>query len=237
MASPKKLVLFVEGPADQAAAPVLVQRLFAGRPDPPWGEVAIDSLPPFRVGGISGLIARDEQTGGIDFGQWTNYLELAARTRKNLGGVLLLLDGDAERVAGQPFCPGSFARMLAEAARAAGGGVVFSVAVVFLVAEYESLFLGSHETLPPLKRKAEPVPPDPERKRGAKEWLKKNLRDGYTNTADQERLTRAIDLAAVRSRMRSARRLEHALDELVAAVRSGQHVVSPGPAPPPAAGP
>ena len=227
MSEKKRLVLFVEGTGDCAAAPVLINRMFRERSDPPWDCLEVDDQPPFKVGEISGLMGRDKKTGGIEFQQWHKYLDRAGRTRNKLGGVLLLLDGDAERVAGQPFCPAVLGRLLAEESRKAGGGTLFSVGVVFLCAEFESLFLASRLTLPPLKANPEAFPPVIESKRGVKEWLKRNLREGYKNTEDQALLTQTLSFEEIRPQMSSFRRLERALDELIQAIRSGQHIVSP----------
>jgi hypothetical protein len=70
--------------------------------------------------------------------------------------------------------------------------------------------------------------------RDAKKWLGERMEDGYKNTRDQEPLTRLMihHLDAIRTRpMRSFHRLENALAQLVAAIRSGQHIVSPLPPP------
>jgi hypothetical protein len=51
---------------------------------------------------------------------------------------------------------------------------------------------------------------------------------GYKPTRDQAELTRLIDLDEIRSQgMRSFRRLESAVKEMVGAIRSGVHMVTP----------
>jgi hypothetical protein len=64
--------------------------------------------------------------------------------------------------------------------------------------------------------------------RGAKQWLSKVVEGGYKPTSDQATLTQLIDLDIVRGReLRSFRRLESAVAELVLAIRNGEHIASP----------
>ncbi len=64
--------------------------------------------------------------------------------------------------------------------------------------------------------------------RDAKGWLNQCIPSGYNPITDQEPLTRAVDLNTIRQRnLRSFRRLESALRQLVEAIRSGKHIVSP----------
>ena len=71
------------------------------------------------------------------------------------------------------------------------------------------------------------MPPDPETApRDAKGWFRKKM--GYKPTLHQAELTRLVDFGLVRdSQVRSFRRLEHAIEELVEAIRSGAHRVTP----------
>lgn len=68
-----------------------------------------------------------------------------------------------------------------------------------------------------------------ETKRGAKEWLKKRLSAGYTETIDQPALTELLieHLDTLRERMRSFRRLEHAIEQLITAARNGRFIITP----------
>jgi hypothetical protein len=230
MASPQRLVLFVEGEADRLAAPVLVKHLLTEMNA--WEHVFLDDAP-FQVGNVA------EAT--VDAGRrWIRYLE-GARRRPKLGAVLLLQDGDIGRVRGEDFCPCLFGRRLAEWAKQAGGGSVFSVAVVFACMEYESWLIACADRLSshPHPDGWPGIPPDTvvpdeveKAPRDAKGWLDRCMREGYKNTRDQELLTRLMiqHLDAIRGRnLRSFRRLERALCELVHGVQSGQHVVSPDP--------
>jgi hypothetical protein len=145
----------------------------------------------------------------------------------------------------EPFCPVAFATRLAERARAAGAGTVFSLATVFACMEFESWMLACLDRLagtpfPDGRSGIRPGTPAPEgdlerAPRDAKGWLDDHIDAGYKPTRDQEPLTRLMvnHLDAVRQRgSRSFRRLENALRLLVNAIRDNAHIVSPGsPAP------
>jgi hypothetical protein len=64
--------------------------------------------------------------------------------------------------------------------------------------------------------------------RGAKEWLSGVMESQYKATTDQAALTKMVDFQRIRDRnMKSFKRLEHAIDELIDAVRTGRHVSTP----------
>ena len=64
--------------------------------------------------------------------------------------------------------------------------------------------------------------------RDAKGWFSDVIEGGYKPTRDQAELTELVDLQAVRKRkLRSFRRLESALAQLVSAIRSEKHLVTP----------
>jgi len=224
----KRLVLLVEGDGDRAAVPILVKRLLAEYSA--FDAVILDS-DPFKMGEYS-KISRN------DFADWRRLLKAAAQ-RKNVGGCLLLLDGDSKAaVEGQPFCARSAARRLASEARQVGAGILFSVAVVFACMEFESWLIAGVESLVDkpfsdgrreIPRVDCPVPSSPETTpRDAKGWFRKVMETGYRPTRDQAELTKLVDLNAIRSReMRSFRRLESAVNELTGAIRSGKHMSTP----------
>jgi hypothetical protein len=109
--------------------------------------------------------------------------------------------------------------------------------------EYESWLIGGVESLagrplpdgrPGIRAGTEAPPQDLERTtRGAKGWLGRHMAPGsYKETLDQEPLTRLLveDLGPLRRRgMPSFLRLERALRQLVEAIRSNSHVVTPAP--------
>jgi len=94
MTALKRLVLFVEGKGDIIAAPALIGKLLSElqASDP---AVFLDSKP-LRVGGVTSLFGKKEKN-------WTDNVRVAAK-RGNLGGVLLLQDGDVQAWPGKSFC-------------------------------------------------------------------------------------------------------------------------------------
>lgn len=109
----KRLVLLVEGTGDVQAVPSLVGDLLKQIPDDLQGQLFLDNAP-LRIRGI-------HQCTGKRRGDLARHLGNAAK-RSKLGATLLILDGDADRVEGQPFCAVQLARILAQRATAAGPG-------------------------------------------------------------------------------------------------------------------
>jgi hypothetical protein len=225
----KKIVLFTEGEGDDDAVPVLVQRLITDIDRTYWQHLAIDANV-FRIGGI-------ERITGTKRDQWDKKLKAAAK-RPGMAGVLVVLDGDANQVEGQPFCAGRTAALLASRARDIGGGTLFSLAIVFARREFESWLLAGIDSLAgkPLSdgrpgvragasfdaRAVEDHPRD------AKGTLNTFLDSGYKPTVDQRELTRLVDLDMIRRcNLRSFRRLESAVKELCEGIKAGSHFVSP----------
>lgn len=221
----RKLVLFVEGEGEADAAPTLVRRLVAGQGG---GDCLLVDDKPFRVGSVGNLVKSD-------FLKWKKFLK-ACRTRSNVGGVLLILDGDT-KAGGKVFCAAQTARTLAEQAKDVGAGVTFSIAVVFARQEYETWLIPWVASLAaqrlPDGRLIKPQAKSPEgdleaSPRDAKGWLDAMIEGGYRPTRDQSALTSMVDLGAIRAReLRSFQRLESAVSRLLEAFRNGEHIVSP----------
>jgi hypothetical protein len=230
MAAPKRLVLFVEGEGDEKAIPVLVKHLLTEIQS--WDCLYLDPYP-FRVGMVADLFGRKENN-------WARFLG-AVKKRPNLGGVLLLLDGDVSLAKGEEFCAARVGQDLSRRARKEGAGTLFSVASVFALQEFESWLIAGVESLA-----GKLLPPDnrpgvkegvtvPEGNleaapRDAKKWLRQHMHSAYKQTIDQEPLTRLLveDLGPLRSSgLRGFRRLKKALQELTNAIRSGTHIVTP----------
>ncbi|MBY0457723.1 MAG: DUF4276 family protein [Gemmataceae bacterium] len=219
----RRLSLLVEGQGDVAAVPALVGQLLADLPAELQGHLFLDDAP-LKTGGIHQLTGRRS-------GDFVRLLGVANK-RPKLGAALLVLDGDTETIESNPFCAVAAARLLAERARDAGAGTIFSFAAVFLRQEYESLFIAVADQLPGYTPKGT-TPPDPEETpRGAKGWLHERLADGYNPTDRQLVLTRAVKNWEPARALKSFRRLEHALVELATAVALGEHVASPSLPPP-----
>jgi hypothetical protein len=230
MTSLKRLVLFVEGDGDSDAVPTLINQMLTDLNA--WDCLILDGKP-MIVGEIGSLIKADGKN-------WKRYLEAARRSRKNLGAVLLLLDGDIKKVQGENFCAKTVAQKLASLAEEAGAGKVFSVAVVFACQEYESWIIACIDKLagqpfadgrPGVKEGTTPPEYDLEKQpRDAKGWLRGKMEYGYNPQKDQKFLTRLMTehLSTLRDRKpRSFQRLDHALVELVDGLRQGKPFVSP----------
>ena len=130
----------------------------------------------------------------------------------------------------RPLAAAEAARTLAERAREVGAGVLFSFGIAIICKEYESILLAAISQLPGLVEGIS-IPPAPESIRGAKEWLNDNLIEGYRPASQQNELTNSVkDWGPIRETHRSFRRFENALRQLVTAMSSEAHVVSPAPA-------
>lgn len=223
----KKLVLFVEGDADKDAALLLIKRLLSEIGA--WDCLLLDPNP-VRTGGLTKI------TGKLA-AKWQNLLRVALK-RHNVGAVLLLLDGDHRRCEDQSFCAFRAASLLASRACGEGAGRVFSVACVFALQEYESWLLAGIDSLagvelpdgrPGVRADASVPEGDLElAPRDAKRAIGSLMIKGYKPALDQEPLTKVVNLNAIRSQnLRSFRRLENALAQLVDAVRTGKHIATP----------
>jgi hypothetical protein len=237
--NPKRLVLLVEGQGDVEAAPVLIGRLLRERAA--FDAVVLDDNRPLRVGEYSKIRCNKNDPKVHDFSEWRRFLQAAVKTRKNLGGCLLLLDGDSTAlVDGKPFCAMRAARILAAEAAKVGAGTLFSLAIVFACMEFESWLVAGAKSLVDktlsdgrqgIRALPQDIPADLEKApRDAKGWFRRIMAMGYKPTRDQAELTRLVDVGLVRERkMRSFRRLESALGGLIDAIRAGSHVVTPAP--------
>ena len=235
--SPKRLVIMVEGEGDKEAALILVKRLLVEQSG--FDAVFLDPHP-MKIGHYAEVCKKEN---GKPFGKWLRLLQKCWK-RSNLGGVLLLLDGDSDYVWNasgpvktQPFCAMQAAKILAQEARKVGAGSQFSVAVVFACQEFESWFIaaansfvGKHfpDNRIVLPQPITSLPPNPEMSpRDAKGWLAARIPTGYNPARDQKDLAEMVDLKLVRQTMRSFQRLENAVKELVHAIRTGQPLCRP----------
>ena len=223
----KRMVLFVEGDGDALAVPALMKRLLTEVGA--WDCLYLDPHP-FVVRGVGRLLKNDCR-------DWIRWLGAAAK-RREIGAVLLVLDGDSPRIQGKVFCAANVARRLAQEATHARGGELFSVATVFACQEYESWLIAGIESLSgkPLKDGRAGVdagakPPDGDLEsapRDAKRWLGNVMASGYNPVKDQVLLTEMVDFELVRSRpMRSFCRLDNAVSQIVSAIRNESPLTSP----------
>jgi hypothetical protein len=96
----------------------------------------------------------------------------------------------------------------------------FSVVVVCAKKEFEAWFLASLESI-----ENQSYDDDPEEKRDAKGWLRKQF--GYKPTIHQARYTQKLDPGIAYVKSRSFRRLYHAFEEIVTAANNGKPVITP----------
>lgn len=127
--------------------------------------------------------------------------------------VLVLLDMDDD-------CAKERAYTLANRARQMET-LPFSVVIVCAVREYEAWFLASLESI----HFGQQYQGDPEAKRDAKGWLRKNFR--YKQSQDQAIYTQKLDIALAK-RSRSFRRLCHAFEEIKEAFDLNRPTITPG---------
>jgi hypothetical protein len=222
----RRLILFVEGEGEADAVPTLVKRLLKEKGE--WYDILLDDSP-FRVGSVDKLVKED-------FRDWKRFLG-ASLKRPNVGGVLLILDGDIAKVGGKEFCAAAVAKSLAVAAIPVGAGETFSVAVVVARQEYETWLIAgvaslAGQRLPDgrlIERNAKAPEGDLEASpRDAKGWLRAIVDGGYKPTRDQAALTRLVDLQVIRDRnLRSFQRFESAVSSLIEAIRSNAPIASP----------
>jgi hypothetical protein len=233
---PRRLVVFVEGMGDRAAVPKLAGRLLHEM----QGQDAVFIDPDaFRVGSLGHLVKDNCK-------EWHRFVGAAFRTRKDVAAILLVLDGDIERVPATwrpyvgrhgttDFCARRVAAMLAAEARFVRAGEAFSLAVVFAMQEFEAWLVAGIETLrgTALAEMRGTIPDrvrvptvEIESKRDAKGLLRDQVPQ-YQETLDQGLLAGKIDLSVVRTRCRSFRRLDSAIGQIVQAVRAGTTTVSP----------
>ncbi len=119
-----------------------------------------------------------------------NRIELARQkihASDSNGGILVLFDSDDD-------CPATLAPKLLE--RAKNACIDVPISVVMAHREYETWFLAAASSIEALKN-ALPHP-DPESKRGAKEWLSRHMTDSYEPTDYQTSFTTQFDLHLAR---------------------------------------
>jgi hypothetical protein len=220
-----KIQPIVEGPGDVQSVPILLRRILGEA----LGNQQWQVLRPINTEGCGNMT----RPGGIE------RFVLRAQKEPGCNAVTVIIDRDAvEKLPnGQRLpnnCSPTFARWFSQRIQA----TVPRIPVVVIVAhtEYEAWFLASIETiagrrnngLPGLSRNTH-YDGDPENHPDPKAWINARLSRGYrySETRDQENLTKFIDLQIVHRRSRSFRRLIHAVEEIIALTQQGQVSVTP----------
>ena len=179
---PVRMAAIVEGHGEVDAVPVLVQRI-AAELDPPLFP---------RVEPVLRTAASQLRKADV----LERRVEYAARKLEGRGGILILIDCDWSSDA----CPKFDAPPLLERAHRVRPNMPISVVLAYQ--EYEAWFIAAAESLRGqrgLPADLTPVP-EPERIRGAKEWISNRMprTKPYTETTDQAALTQIFDMAAAR---------------------------------------
>lgn len=227
----KRLVLVGEGHGEVLALPALVRKILRERNAaqllPLYDQVLRTPFP----------VRWNRIRNQPDYSLWVERIALAAKYSRG-GGVLAVFDGDAKTFpagCASPFCAATAAKMMAREAKKAGAGEICSLAVVFACTEFETWIIAGVDSLagksfddgrPALLLGSAFPSGDPESH--GKGWLEKHC-PGYRETRDQRALTELLSLQAVRSKnLRSYKRLEHAVEQLLMSVQQGIFVSTPG---------
>jgi hypothetical protein len=190
-----RILPVVEGDGDVEAVPELIRRIAHG-----LGRFDITVCHPHKRGGLPAVLSR-----------FDNFFKTALLDKCP---ILWVLDYDCDDCHDQV----RHVEQLRARGEALSNGVAFEF--VFLVQEFETLFLADHETtrkaFPDISA-ALPFPADPERVRDAKGWLSSARPKGYAYkpTQHQKRLSAQVDLGRLRERSPSYARFEQAVERLI----------------------
>jgi hypothetical protein len=169
------------GHGEIEALPILFRRI-AGILDP---SLIVNVKPVLRV-----PESRLSRVGELE-----KHVEFAARSVGRHGGIFVLLDCD-----GPDGCPKKDAPVWLKRARLARPDM--EISLVLANKEYEAWFIAAAESLRGRRGFAPDLTadPDPERIRGAKEWLSDRMPRNrpYSPTIDQPALTSVFDMEAAR---------------------------------------
>ena len=211
----KRIVVLGEGRGEAKSASRAVSKLLSPED---FSSVYIDENV-IRTGEVGRLLKNDCE-------DWRRLLRVA-QGRGDVGGVVLLLDADVCST-----CPIEVAKVLAEAAQPIAAAGAMSVCPVFAFQEFESWLLAGLNKGVVLADGRAVAPSeagvDFGSIRDAKGRLKKLMEgNSYRPTRDQLLLTDAVDWDTVKSNMRSYRRLDSAVRQIIQAVNDDTFVVSP----------
>jgi hypothetical protein len=185
----------VEGHGDLSAVPELIRRVAHAN-----SRYDVQVLPAQKRGDLPTIKPRLER-----------FLRVALQEGAS---VLWVLDYDCDD------CTDVTRDLAALSAQAFAISMPQKAEFVFMVKEFESLFLADHETTRAVFPDIPPTtdfPADPESVRGAKEWLSKARPKGlaYKPTTDQAKLTSQLNFDRLRDRSPSFRRFEAAVLKLL----------------------
>lgn len=170
--------LIVEGQGDERAAPIVLRRII--------GHFAptrvVGAIEPLRVS--RGKLVKEPEL--------KRAVELVSRRVGPAGPLIILFDADDD-------CPATLApKLLSWACEARADR---PIAVILAMREFEAWFLGAAASLRDVRGLPADLapPPNPEGIRGAKQWLGRQMPDGYSETLEQVELARKFDLDVARA--------------------------------------
>jgi len=181
----------VEGQGEGEAVPILLHRLAVHTGVlQTMGEPLVIN-PPIRVKATSFL--------KFDTDFMKHVALAAAKAKGRQGSVLIMMDCEDD-------CPGRLGPQILARAQGVRGDVPYLVVLAYR--EFETWFVTAVNSLQghfgiPLDLVP---PPNPESRRGAKEWLGTYMTDGYDPIIHQHRLTRVFDIEEAKANQ-SFRRL------------------------------
>lgn len=201
-----KIVPIVEGDGEVTAVPVLLRKILTRDL-----RFDVQIARPKSANGRTNLI----KEGGLE-----RFIKYAWKER-DCGAILILLDAENE-------CPEDIARNFSKRVEALG--VIFPVVIVVAKRMYEAWILASISTISGrLDLPSGLTPPaDVEDVPNPKKWIDERFPPGraYKETQDQESMTVLMDLTLAAS-ARSFQRLEHGVQEALAAIDAGTTIVTP----------
>ncbi len=205
-----KIVPIVEGLGEVKALPNLLSKILRA-------QQCYDIFPdqPLNANGVGNLT----KPGGIE------RFVRAAATRRDCGAILVLVDADRECALERPR---DFSARLQSL-------VHCPIVIVAAKRMYENWILASAETLRGQRLDEGTVlseaiePRDDVESYNGKGELKSWLPEGraYNEPIDQPTFTQLLDIELVHQRSRSFRRLWHALEEAIEAIRTDTVIVTP----------
>lgn len=191
----KRILPIVEGDGDFEAVPELIRRIAAEA-----GHYDVKVLRPHKRGDLPKVMRR-----------FDDYLKVALLEDSP---ILWVLDYDCKD------CLDAEADLVRLRKLVAAAHSGHEVEFVFMIQEFETLFLADHETtkavFPDIDQKL-PFPAAPESIRDAKGWISKARPKGsaYKPTQHQQRLTSQVNLGRLRERSASFAAFEIAVTHLI----------------------
>ncbi|MEW6212597.1 MAG: DUF4276 family protein [Acidobacteriota bacterium] len=202
-----KIVPIVEGPGEEAAVPILFQKILK-----PLRRYDIQIARPYNAKGRDNL----KKKGGLE-----RFVEAAWKER-DCGAIFIVLDAEDE----------SYCKLAKDfSTRVNALWVRYPVVIVVANRMYENWLVASIETIAGqfgLPAGLSP-PEDVESIKNAKRWLKDHFPkdQAYKETTHQEAMTHLLDIELARKRSRSFQRLLHAMQQALDAIDKGAKIVTP----------